>query len=229
MDQGTENEQSVSRGFGPKAFSSLQQLIHLLFAIFQLQEYKSNLIQRGQELVVNGFPSKIMGLNDVLMSSDFADKSFNFDYEVIKSNAQVSAKVDVIKPLIRELFDDVNVLKMWINLAVPKISDGHNFGVEIQLVALKEIMTVEKQAAAYLNQISRYFKLRADLVSVADYKPDILDYTRAVQETDENEFFNMTLMLREIQNHYTSLHDMISKNMDKLKKPRPSSFDHILY
>lgn len=170
-----------------------------------------------------------MGLNDVLMSSDFADKSFNFDYEVIKSNAQVSAKVDVIKPLIRELFDDVNVLKMWINLAVPKISDGHNFGVEIQLVALKEIMTVEKQAAAYLNQISRYFKLRADLVSVADYKPDILDYTRAVQETDENEFFNMTLMLREIQNHYTSLHDMISKNMDKLKKPRPSSFDHILY
>lgn len=186
-------------------------------------------MQNAEELLVDGFPTKVMVLNTLLMSKEFTNKNFNFEYDIIESNAQISFKIDAIKPLIRQLFEDVNLLKMWINLIIPKIADGHNFGVEIQLETLNEIKAVEKKAAAYFNQISHYFKLRADLISAAEYKPDIQDYTRAVQETDENEFFNMTLMLREIQNHYTSLHDMISKNIEKLKKPRPSSFEHILY
>ena len=195
----------------------------------QLQEYKTDLIQKAEKLVVNGFPIKIMELNSLTTSNEFADNTFNFDYNVIETNSQVASKVGMIKPQIRQLFEDVNLLKMWINLVVPKIADGHNFGVEIQYEALGDIKRVERKAAEYLNQISHYFKLRADLAAVAEMRPDIQDFTRAVQETDENEFFNMTLMLREIQNHYTSLHDMISKNMEKLKKPRPSSFDHILY
>ena len=116
---------------------------------------------------------------------------------------------------------------MWINLTIPKIADGNNFGVEIQLETMKEIQIVESTAASYLNQISYYFKMRADLVSTVIMKPDIEDYRRAVQETDENEFFSVTIMIDEIRDHYVSLHDMISKNMEKLKKPRPTPVIHL--
>lgn len=233
INSGNVERVSNSKSFEQRAchIYHLPICFHVLpvFYELQLQDYKSELIQNAEQLLVEGFPMKIMQLNDILTSKDFVDREFKLDYGIVETNSQVSYKVDKVKPLIRQLFEDVNLLKMWINLVVPKIADGHNFGVEIQLETLNEIKVVERKAAAYFNQISHYFKLRADLVSAAEYKPDIQDFTRAVQETDENEFFNMTLMLREIQNHYTSLHDMISKNMDKLKKPRPSSFDHILY
>lgn len=192
-----------------------------------MQEYKNNLKLEAEELVVDGFPTKIVQLNSLLQSKEFADKNFNFEYDVVSTNSQVSHKVEVVKPLIRQLLHDVHLLKMWINLILPKIADGNNFGVEIQLETLKEITIVESQAASYFNQISYYFKVRADLVSSVNYKPDIEDYRRAVKETDENEFFNMNLMLGEIRDHYTSLHDMISKNMEKLKKPRPSPAIHL--
>lgn len=172
------------------------------------------------------FPTKILELNRLLESEPFTDK-INFDYDVAFTNFQVSRKVDIIKPLVRELFEDVSILKMWISLVLPKIADGNNFGVEIQLETLKEITIVESKAASYFNQISYYFKMRADLASAVAYKPDIEDYRRAVQETDENQFFSMSLMLREIRDHYISLHDMISKNMDKLKKPRPTPVIHL--
>lgn len=177
--------------------------------------------------MVDGFPAKIVELNNLIMSKEFTEESFNFDYDVVNTNPQVSSRIDVIKPLIRQLFEDANLLKMWINLIVPKIADGHNFGVEIQYEALKEIQIVESKAAAYFNQISYYFKVRADLVSAVNRKPDVQDYQRAVNETDENEFFSTGLMVNEIRDHYTALHDMISKNMEKLKKPRPTPNIHL--
>lgn len=48
---------------------------------------------------------------------------------------------------------------------IPKIEDGNNFGVSIQEDTLGEIQTVETEAAAFFDQISRYYVTRAKLVS----------------------------------------------------------------
>lgn len=48
---------------------------------------------------------------------------------------------------------------------IPKIEDGNNFGVSIQEDTLAEIQTVETEAAAFFDQISRYYVTRAKLVS----------------------------------------------------------------
>ena len=54
---------------------------------------------------------------------------------------------------------------MWIAFLIPKIEDGNNFGVSIQEDTLAEIRTAESEAAAFFDQISRYYSSRGKLVS----------------------------------------------------------------
>ena len=56
-------------------------------------------------------------------------------------------------------------LKMWISFLIPKIEDGNNFGVSIQEDMLAEIRTVESEAGAFFDQISRYFITRGKIVT----------------------------------------------------------------
>lgn len=72
-------------------------------------------------------------------------------------------------------------LKMWISFMIPKIEDGNNFGVSIQEDTLAEIQSVESEAAAFFDQISRYFISRAKIVSKVAKYPHIDDYRRAVR------------------------------------------------
>ncbi|GLD61222.1 proteasome activator complex subunit 3 isoform X2 [Lates japonicus] len=80
---------------------------------------------------------------------------------------------------------------MWVQLLIPKIEDGNNFGVSIQEETVAELRTVESQAASYLDQISRYYITRAKLVSKITKYP-----------------------------HVVTLHDMILKIIEEIKKPR---------
>lgn len=47
---------------------------------------------------------------------------------------------------------------------IPKIEDGNNFGVSIQEDTLAEVQSVESEAAAFFDQISRYFISRGTSV-----------------------------------------------------------------
>lgn len=64
---------------------------------------------------------------------------------------------------------------------IPKIEDGNNFGVSIQEDTLAEVQSVESEAAAFFDQISRYFISRAKIVSKVAKYPHIEDYRRAVR------------------------------------------------
>lgn len=48
---------------------------------------------------------------------------------------------------------------MWVQLLIPRIEDGNNFGVSIQEETVAELRTVEGEAASYLDQISRFYLL----------------------------------------------------------------------
>lgn len=138
---------------------------------------------------------------------------------------------------------------MWISFMIPKIEDGNNFGVSIQEDTLAEVQSVESEAAAFFDQISRYFISRGKIVfpvyanrckfifyvrtgkllsKVAKY-PHIEDYRRAVHELDEKEYLSLWLVMTEIRNRYCSLHDIVIKNLDKIKKPRSSNATESLY
>ncbi|XP_046328033.1 proteasome activator complex subunit 3-like isoform X2 [Haliotis rufescens] len=132
-----------------------------------------------------------------------------------------------MKPLIRDLIEHANLIKMWISFLIPKIEDGNNFGVSIQEETLSEARTVESEAATYLEQISRYFITRGKIVSKVAKYPHIEDYRRSVNELDEKEYVCLRLTCCELRNHYASLYDIIHKNMDKIKKPRNANADNL--
>uniref|UniRef100_A0AAY4DDU2 Proteasome activator PA28 C-terminal domain-containing protein n=1 Tax=Denticeps clupeoides TaxID=299321 RepID=A0AAY4DDU2_9TELE len=112
-----------------------------------------------------------------------------------------------------------------LTLLIPRIEDGNNFGVSIQEETVAELRTVEGEAASYLDQISRYYITRAKLVSKIAKYPHVEDYRRTVTEIDEKEYISLKIIVSELRNQYVTLHDMILKNIEKIKRPRSSNTD----
>ncbi|XP_064613840.1 proteasome activator complex subunit 3-like [Liolophura sinensis] len=145
----------------------------------------------------------------------------------VPTNQQLQDLVNLLKPYIQELVDHANMVKMWISFLIPKIEDGNNFGVSIQEDTMAEARQIETEAASYLDQISRYFITRGKLVSKVAKYPHIDDYRQSVREVDEKEFISLRLICCELRNHYASLHDLIHKNIDKIKKPRSANAENL--
>ncbi|CAB1341851.1 unnamed protein product [Coregonus sp. 'balchen'] len=101
---------------------------------------------------------------------------------MIKSNGQLVDLIERVKPEIRTLIEKCNTVKMWVQLLIPRIEDGNNFGVSIQE-----------------------------------------DYQRTVTEIDEKEYISLKIIVSELRNQYVTLHDMILKNIEKIKRPRSSN------
>lgn len=147
----------------------------------------------------------------------------------VPTNKNLVDLIDNVKPHIRKLVEDSNLIKMWISFMIPKIEDGNNFGVSIQEDTLAEVQSVESEAAAFFDQISRYYISRGKLISKVAKYPHIEDYRRSVQELDEKEYLSLWLVMSEIRNRYCALHDIVLKNLDKIKKPRPQNASESLY
>ncbi|XP_041716261.1 proteasome activator complex subunit 3 isoform X2 [Coregonus clupeaformis] len=142
---------------------------------------------------------------------------------MMKSNAKLVDLIEKVKPEIRTLIEKCNTVKMWVQLLIPRIEDGNNFGVSIQEETVAELRTVEGEAASYLDQISGYYITRAKLVSKIAKYPHVEDYRRTVTEIDEKKYISLKVIVSELRNQYVTLHDMILKNIDKIKKPRSSN------
>lgn len=232
----------------------------------KVKEYVDTVKSQAEELILKGFPEKIVILNDLLATDQFQVEDVtkihqdinipipepvtlkshpdepvakkikrDLDNDVsgtpvltllsgpVPSNEKLKLMISVVKPHIKQLVEHSNVLKMWITFMIPKIEDGNNFGVSIQEDILAEIQSVESEAAAFYDQMSRYFVSRAKVISKVAKYPHIADYRQAVKELDEKEYLSLWLVLCEIRNRYCTLHDIVTKNLEKIKKPRSSN------
>ncbi|XP_017290005.1 proteasome activator complex subunit 3 [Kryptolebias marmoratus] len=159
--------------------------------------------------------------NDVVAGT----KVFVMPGGMMKCNGNLVDLIEKVKPEIRTLIEKCNTVKMWVQLLIPRIEDGNNFGVSIQEETVAELRTVEGEAASYLDQISRYYITRAKLVSKIAKYPHVEDYRRTVTEIDEKEYISLKIIVSELRNQYVTLHDMILKNIEKIKRPRSSNTD----
>jgi len=147
----------------------------------------------------------------------------------VPCNRKITKIINLVKPHIRQLVESANLLKMWITFLIPKIEDGNNFGVSIQEDTLGEIRTVEAEAATFYEQISRYFLTRGKIISKVAKYPHVEDYRQFIFELDEKEFLSLRLVLSEVRNHYATLYDLITKNIEKIVKPRTTNHAHSMY
>jgi proteasome activator subunit 3 (PA28 gamma) len=143
------------------------------------------------------------------------------------SNKLITELIKLVKPKMKQLVEDANLLKMWVLFLIPRIEDGNNFGVSIQEDTLGEIRTVESEAAAYFDQVSRYYMSRGKIVAKIAKYPHVEDFRNTLNEIDEKEYLSLRLVVCELRNHYATLHDVITKNLDKIKKPRSSNTENM--
>ncbi|XP_071812603.1 proteasome activator complex subunit 3-like [Apostichopus japonicus] len=233
-------------------------------ALQEVNEIKKAIQEKGEMLVKDVFPAKVLELNKLAesdlfkvdrmqeipkcidsigepkpVSTNHVDQKvpkkrrltdeiegspvLMFAGGAIPCNSDIQHLTNIMKPLICVLIEHCNSLKMWIQLLIPRIEDGNNFGVSIQEDTLAELRQVESDAASYLDQITRYFITRGKLISKVAKYPHVGDYRKGVEEIDQKEFFNLRLTCIELRNTYLSLLDLIEKNKDKIRKPRNSN------
>eukprot|EP00794_Sanderia_malayensis_P003772 gene3772-4295_t len=143
----------------------------------------------------------------------------------IPINSNLTPMIQALKPEIQELIRTCAKVQMWIQLLIPKIEDGNNFGVSIQEEILNEVNRIQTEATGYLDQISRYYITRGKLLSKVAKYPYLDDYRRTIKEVDEKEFGSLQMNCCELRNHYLMLLDSISKNFEKIKRPRSCNTD----
>lgn len=140
-------------------------------------------------------------------------------------NSHLTPLIEALKPEIQELIRTSSKVQIWIQLLIPKIEDGNNFGVSIQEEILNEVNRIQTEATGYLDQISRYYITRGKLLSKIAKYPYLEDYRQTIKEVDEKEVANLQMNGCELRNHYLLLLDSISKNYEKIKRPRSCNTD----
>ncbi|CAF0865531.1 unnamed protein product [Adineta ricciae] len=146
----------------------------------------------------------------------------------VPSNPLISILEDKLRPYILHFLDSVAIIKLWIQLMIPKVEDGNNFGVSVQEDSLAEVRTLETEVAQYIDLTCKYLISRGELIKKVVKYPHVEDFRRSVQSLDEKQFVSLRFVALELRNHYTSVHDLLMKNLEKIKKPR-SNQAHSMY
>ncbi|KAF9514670.1 hypothetical protein BS47DRAFT_855099 [Hydnum rufescens UP504] len=119
-----------------------------------------------------------------------------------------------------DMIDLCDKVKLWINLTMPRIEDGDNFGVQIQEEVLNEL-TRAQESAYNLRDASRNQHLnRAKLASKLIKYPNVEDYAISLRDHDEKQLFMARQHMHDIRNVYAILFDILQKNIQKIRSPK---------
>uniref|UniRef100_A0A8C9SJ75 Proteasome activator complex subunit 1 n=1 Tax=Scleropages formosus TaxID=113540 RepID=A0A8C9SJ75_SCLFO len=141
----------------------------------------------------------------------------------VASNDKVEHLIKLVKPDLQTLKEKLNAVSMWVQLQIPKIEDGNNFGVAVQEKVFEFLTNTRTKIEGFQAQITKYYSERGDAVAKACKQPHVGDYRQLVHELDQHQYRELRFMALEIRNTYAVLHDIIGKNYDKITKPRGDS------
>lgn len=135
-------------------------------------------------------------------------------------NEKITALLDRVKPEIQGAKEKLNLISLWLQLLVPRIEDGNNFGVAVQEKVYELLTSARTKLEGFQMHIAKYYSERGDAVSKAAKSPHVGDYRQLVHEIDEAEYAEIRFMVNEIRNIYAVVYDIFLKNFEKIKKPR---------
>ncbi|CDR94186.1 subunit of proteaseome activator complex, putative [Babesia bigemina] len=130
---------------------------------------------------------------------------------ITPSHKQILDELEAIKAEASELIEIIGNIKLWIQLNVPRIEDGNNFGVGIQEEVILELTRVEDTAFNLFDSIL--------CTKVIKY-PNVCDYTEAIRELDEKEWIHIKITNVDMRNNYSMIYDLLCKNWEKVVKPK---------
>ncbi|KAI0361005.1 proteasome activator pa28 REG alpha/beta subunit [Trametes cingulata] len=136
------------------------------------------------------------------------------------SNKHTIALHEHLKRECEELADLCDKVKLWINLSMPKIEDGDNFGVQIQEDVLSEIHRSQESAYNLRDAARQDYLTRAKICSKIMKYPYLDDYALALKEHDEKQLYIARQNLYDLRSIYAVITDMLHKNIEKIRSPK---------
>ncbi|PAV76193.1 hypothetical protein WR25_18688 [Diploscapter pachys] len=121
---------------------------------------------------------------------------------------------------LRECVEMFNTVRMSITFRIPRIQDGNNFGIEIQEKMRLKVSKCEDKTLKLLGMLGQYHLCRASLIIRIYKKPWVLDYRKAFADSEAMQINKLRLSLNVMHYNMWVLHDKLTKNMEKIKKPR---------
>lgn len=118
----------------------------------------------------------------------FANATDDHTKSPLPSNVRIVRMMRLLKEQYTDALEIAGTLKMWIQLNVPRIEDGNNFGVDVQTECITEISNLEDKCCGVLESTTKYFSGRAKLLSKCIKYPDVEDYRRSIEEVDHSTF-----------------------------------------
>lgn len=82
----------------------------------------------------------------------------------VQANPEVSQAVATALDAMDTLLDDLTTMEQYIHLTIPKMEDGNNFGVTVQLAAMKQITDGRDKMDKAVDELSKYAASRAEAV-----------------------------------------------------------------
>lgn len=78
------------------------------------------------------------------------------------TNAKLTAAITTTLDVVDAVLNDMATLEQYITLSLPKVEDGGNFGVTIQMGALKTLSETKEKLEKACEEVSKYYSARAD-------------------------------------------------------------------
>eukprot|EP00455_Lapot_gusevi_P047138 TRINITY_DN6328_c0_g1_i1.p1 TRINITY_DN6328_c0_g1~~TRINITY_DN6328_c0_g1_i1.p1 ORF type:complete len:217 (-),score=39.63 TRINITY_DN6328_c0_g1_i1:128-718(-) len=133
---------------------------------------------------------------------------------------------DLLKTHMLEFIDDIEALRLWITLKVPKIEDGNNFGVAVQADIIGILQGGKSSVTSILDSFSKHVLARAEILSKLRKYKGVEDYSRTVQEMEERQRMVLKHCCIDLRNNYAILYDIIQKNMPAILHPKGEAGSH---
>lgn len=140
--------------------------------------------------------------------------------ESVPENELVTKEMEAIRTEFEELITLVDKVKLWVNMMMPKVEDGDNFGVEVQEQVLAELHRAQDAGYNLIDGLKNYHMNRAKICSKLIKYPNLPDYAEALRRHDEKAFFAIRQNLVDLRSIYCVLMDILHKNIQKIRAPK---------
>lgn len=139
------------------------------------------------------------------------------------ANKHVATANEQVKKECEELARLCDKVKLWVNLTMPRIEDGDNFGVQVQEEALTELHRAQESAYNLRDAGRQHHLSRAKICSKIMKYPNLEDYSLALIEHDEKQLYMARQHIFDLRNIYAVLTDILHKNINKIRAPKANN------
>lgn len=101
----------------------------------------------------------------------------------VESNDKVSRAVTVTLDEISSVAQDAKTLEVFLHLHLPKMEDGNNFGVTVQLSLLKQLTDLQEALTKAIDELSGYANARAESLGKLNLPSTSTSVTKSTSQT----------------------------------------------